>query len=396
MNQPESQFLPPEGVTPLDQASELVRLADARQPRSSRVMVRDLLDRGLLEAEDSAWLARPVSPLDPRTGFDRVEGMLLGLAIGDALGRPEGGAGWERRARFGERRDYLPNTHTGLPLGYPSDDTQLAFWTVEHLLAHGHVEPEALARAFTAGGRIFGIGHTVREALGRLKRGIPWEKAGPRSAGNGALMRIAPVLLPHLRQPSPDLWSDALLAGMVTHNDRASNASCVAMVRVLWDLLSMQSAPDPSWWVQAWVEPAREIEGATRYRARSPRFSDWDGPLWRFVEEQVPAALARGLDDVDDTGWHSGAYLLETVPTVLFLLSRYGDDPEEALVRAATDTWDNDTVAALVGAAVGALHGRAGLPRRWVEKHSGCIRRGDDGTIFRLLDQARERFWDRT
>ena len=357
--------------------------------------VRELFDRGLLEAEDSDWLTRPVPPLEPEPDLDRVDGMLWGLAVGDSLGRPEGVPPQARRARYGDRRDYLPNSHTGLAMGYPSDDTQLAFWTVEHLLAHGGLEPGTLVRDFLAGGRVFGLGQTLKEVFRRVQAGVPWEQAGLRSAGNGALMRIAPVLLPHLLHPSPQLWSDALLAGMVTHNDRASNASCVAMVRILWDLLSMTAPPEPSWWVDAWVETARAVEGTTRYRSQAPRFAGWEGPLWRFVEEQVPAALARGLDDVDEAGWYSGPYLLETVPSVLFLLARYAHDPEEALVRAATDTWDNDTVAALVGAAVGALHGRSALPRRWVEKHTGCIRLGDEGAIPQLIRRVLNGFGGR-
>jgi len=52
-------------------------------------------------------------------------------------------------------------------------------------------------------------------------------------------------------------------------------------------------------------------------------------------------------------GWYSGSYLLETVPSVLYILMRHGDDPQEAIVRAV-----NDTNSAIAGAAVGALHGR--------------------------------------
>jgi ADP-ribosylglycohydrolase len=73
---------------------------------------------------------------------------------------------------------------------------------------------------------------------------------------------------------------------------------------------------------------------------------------------------------------------------------RHGHDPEEAVVRAANDTWDNDTVAAVVGAAVGALHGRAVLPRRWLDGLSGRTASSDDGRVFDLLASARHRFWD--
>jgi hypothetical protein len=56
-------------------------------------------------------------------------------------------------------------------------------------------------------------------------------------------------------------------------------------------------------------------------------------------------------------------------------------------------TKDNDTVAAIVGAAVGALHGRAGLPARWIDNLLGRTTASDDGHIFRLLEATRRKWW---
>ena len=67
--------------------------------------------------------------------------------------------------------------------------------------------------------RIFGIGGTVKEFIRNYKNDVYWYKAGPKRAGNGALMRIPPVIVPHLRDPSPALWADAALCAMITHND---------------------------------------------------------------------------------------------------------------------------------------------------------------------------------
>ena len=67
-------------------------------------------------------------------------------------------------------------------------------------------------------------------------------------------------------------------------------------------------------------------------------------------------------------------------------------DPEEALVRAVKDTKDNDTIAAIVGAAVGALHGAAALPERWVSGLPGKTRADDEGEVQRILAAARERW----
>jgi ADP-ribosyl-[dinitrogen reductase] hydrolase len=67
----------------------------------------------------------------------------------------------------------------------------------------------------------------------------------------------------------------------------------------------------------------------------------------------------------DGNQWCSGAFLLETVPTVLHVLARHGHDSAVAMVRAVNDTRDNDTIAAIVGASLGALHGYTALPERW-------------------------------
>ena len=68
---------------------------------------------------------------------------------------------------------------------------------------------------------------------------------------------------------------------------------------------------------------------------------------------------------------------------------KYADDPEEAIVRAVNDTKDNDTIAAIVGAAVGALHGKKGLPKRWINNLTGRTTLDDDGQVFKLLERAK-------
>jgi ADP-ribosylglycohydrolase len=208
-------------------------------------------------------------------------------------------------------------------------------------------------------------------------------------------MRIAPMLVPHLQEPSPELWVDTALSASITHNDSASIAACVAFISILWELLGRTEASEPQWWVDSYVRVAKELERREDYRPRGGDFPDYQGSLWRFVEEKVPAAFEQGLSTLEACeSWYSGAYLLETVPCVLYILMRHGDDPETAMVRAINDTRDNDTIAAIVGAAVGALHRREALPDRWVEKLTGRTTDSDDGRVFELIEEARERWWE--
>jgi hypothetical protein len=76
------------------------------------------------------------------------------------------------------------------------------------------------------------------------------------------------------------------------------------------------------------------------------------------------------------------------------ILMRHGDNLEEAIVRAVNDTYDNDTCAAIVGAAVGALHGRVAIPEDWLWGLCGCTGRDDYRQVYRLLRRARRLWWD--
>ena len=339
-----------------------------------------------------AILSSP-APASACRPWDRVRGMLLGLAIGDALGNTsEGLLPSQRRERHGEIRDYLPNHHAGGRLvGLPSDDTQLAFWTLEQLIEDGELVPGNLARRFCSG-RIFGLGSTVRAFLERFnEQGLPWDEAGVASAVNGALMRIAPILIPHLRQPGRRLWSDTVLATIITHTDAAAIAASVGFVALLWDALAMTRPPEPRWWLNGFLQIAEPLEPAgSTYRTRGGRYAGHDGRFVDFVSDRVSDAWKRGLDTLTACNeWYSGAYLLETMPSVLYILMRHGHDPEEAMVRAVNDTRDNDTVAAIVGAAVGALHGTQALPERWRHGLLGRIRENDDGRAGALIQLAK-------
>ena len=194
-----------------------------------------LLLNGKIKVRHGSIFENPADPMPYDFDFKRFEGMMLGLAIGDALGNTtEGSLPKNRRERHGEIRDYLPNHYAkGQHIGLPSDDTQLSFWTLEQIIKDNGFNPENLANRFTKD-RILGIGATVRKFLHNFKSGKPWYECGPEFAGNGALMRIAPMVVPHLKKGGSDVWVDTALSAMMTHNDSASNAACVSFTAMLW------------------------------------------------------------------------------------------------------------------------------------------------------------------
>lgn len=332
------------------------------------------------------------------TGFNRAEGMLLGLAIGDSLGNTsEGRHPEERLMKHGEIRSYLPNRRAnGRRIGLPSDDSQMSFWTLEQMIEDRGVVPANIAECFTWR-PIKGIGSTVAAYLDNYRYGEPWYQAGIPSAGNGAIMRIAPMMLPYLRQPSEAMWADVALVSMITHRDSVSISSCLAFVSMLWDLLGMANAPDPDWYARSFIDVTAKLEMRAVYRVNSERYCSYRGNLSDYVRFIIRDAISNDWPVLKACNtWYSGAYLLETIPSVLYILMKHGHDPEEALVRAVNDTWDNDTVGALVGAAVGALHGIEAFPGKWVNKLTGRTGDNDDGRMCELLAQARELWWEKS
>src|SRR5262245_5354463 len=177
--------------------------------------------------------------LDDLRQNQRIEGMLLGLAVGDALGHS---TEWKydadaRHREFGTIVDHIaPGNSTP---GRISDDTQLSFWTLQCLLDRGHFDFETLTQCFVARrDRIVGMGRNTSAALmrhaERFRTGSPaiHECAGDPlvdGRGNGAVMRLAPLILPHVRKPSPTLYVDLVMAALVTHGHPAALAATVAL-----------------------------------------------------------------------------------------------------------------------------------------------------------------------
>jgi ADP-ribosylglycohydrolase len=361
-------------------------------------LLQDLIANGAIRICDSSIFSKTPKTLPSDFYFDKVEGMLLGIAIGDALGATtEGKLPADRHILFGEIRNYTPGKRSdNREVGVPTDDTQMTFWTLRQLLEDGGLIPDNLAKSFCKY-HIMGIGSGTKRFVANYKdKHKPWYAAGGNEAGNGALMRIAPIVVPYLENPHPSMYADAALDTMITHNAFCSTSTSVAFVHILWQLFTLSSIPEPQWWLDTYCSVAQELEGAASYHPRAQPITDYNGPLWQFIDKVVRDALRKKMTVLEACNWWgSGAYLLETVPSVLYILASHADNPEEAIVRAVNDTRDNDTIASIVGAAVGALHGLKGIPDRWIDGLTGRIRGNDDGEVFKLIFKAKKAFWSR-
>jgi ADP-ribosyl-[dinitrogen reductase] hydrolase len=359
----------------------------------------------------------------------RIEGMLWGVAVGDALGHstefkydPT-----TRHERFGTILDHL--SHGDDRVGSISDDAQMTFWTVESLLEHGRFEFDQLARKFVERREwIVGRGTNTNDSLLRHRRRLHGEAlsilecvGNPKQEGrgNGALMRFAPLILPHVRAPSRQLWEDCVLSALITHGNTVALSASVAMTGLLWEQLKHNQAQDDAaeGWLDKYLTLAGDLENERLPMPLNtdpiPKWYDgFRGTLCDFLDGPVRKNFRRGVELRDACslgGFGSRADCTQTVPAVLYILMCHSDSFESAMIAAVNDTKDNDTTAAIVGALMGARHGLSAIRRRWIAGiRSDCLHgkprstsveavthNGEDRELIdRLVSQAVQRFCD--
>lgn len=264
-------------------------------------------------------------------GWQRVEGMLRGHFYGERLVR-------------GPRA----------PLG---EGAALSLATLQMVASGREFEAMELAQALRNQPLLHPT-NSQQKFRSRYDQGIRrLSQLGSPTAGCAALRRICPLLLiPAAGRPG-DLWQLVAAATVITHRDELAITAALGYCALLWDLLQMDRPPAPRWYRQRFHQAIRPHSFA-RYRGQWRGIQGWQGSLSDFLDG--PMARASIHDWTAERAlqtWGSGAYLLEQVPSALYILERHGHDPHQALREALRNTHEPDTLAMLVGAAVGALHG---------------------------------------
>ena len=314
------------------------RVRDARSPYA--------IESTLQEAHVARCSARAPS-VPPRTDAairDRALGAFLGLAAGDAVGTT-----LEFRSRDAQPRldDMIGGGPFALPPGAWTDDTAMAFAFADSLAATGTLDCRDLMDRFvrwwqdgeySCTGTCFDIGNATSRALSRyLHTGDPFAgSTDPRTAGNGSLMRLAPVALRFWNDP-PLLTATAADQSRTTHGAEEAVDAC----RAFAELLAEAIAGSPR---TALLAP-RPFEGA-------PAVAGIVAGSWR----------GRRRSEIRSSG-----YVVHTLEAAVWSLARTGDFRSAVLV-AANLADDADTVAAVTGQLAGALYGLSGIPDRLLER----------------------------
>jgi ADP-ribosylglycohydrolase len=283
---------------------------------------------------------------------ERIEGGLLGLLIGDALGVPYE---FHFAAQIPEPAliEFTPppgfsRAHPGVPPGTWSDDGAHALCLLASLLDRNGLDLEDLGRRLVnwyelgymaVDGKVFDVGIQTREALANVRAGVPALEAGPRGVranGNGSLMRVLPLALWHLGDDSA-LARDAMLQSRVTHGHLRSQVCCA--LYCLWARRTLEGAAD------AWAE------ALATFRALYPEGSEPRAELESSVQPDSP-----------DLGKGSG-YVVDCLRSARDCLAA---GSYERVVKAAVALGDDtDTTAAVAGGIAGLRDGIQAIPERW-------------------------------
>jgi ADP-ribosyl-[dinitrogen reductase] hydrolase len=171
---------------------------------------------------------------------DRYRGALLGLAVGDALGTT---LEFSRPGTFEPIHDMVGGGPFGLEPGQWTDDTSMALCLAESLLERDGFDATDQMRRYvrwrreghlSSTGACFDIGSTVSRALNRFEEtGEAYAgSTDPRSAGNGSIMRLAPVPLFYAGDEATAIRRSAD-SSRTTHGAREAVDACRYMAALL-------------------------------------------------------------------------------------------------------------------------------------------------------------------
>ena len=177
---------------------------------------------------------------------------------------------------------------------------------------------------------------------------------GSRSAGCAALRRVCPFLVTGRRFPQ----FDAAFATMLTHSDSLAMAAAAGYTTLLGELLRCPELPDPGFYLTTFVRAIEGMEKGDPYTCNAPAFRGWTGYLVDFLPHAIELARSNSYTLAEaKEAWGSGPYLMEVLPNVLYALELHASDPWKAMDEVSQGSMEADTLAMLVGACVGALHG---------------------------------------
>lgn len=277
---------------------------------------------------------------------ERFRGCLLGLAVGDAVGTT---VEFQRPGTFEPLKDMLGGGPFGLAPGQWTDDTSMALCLASSLVERGEFDPQdqmdrycrwANTGYLSSTGRCFDIGNTVASALRRYRRdGNPYAgSTDPNTAGNGCIMRLAPVAMYYY----PDVDAAERFAAESSRTTHGAN-ECIDACRLFARVI------------------CRALSGCSKLDVLT-------GDADSFTAgERISAIANASYLTKPKSAIRGSGYVVESLEAALWAFART-ESFEDAILAAANLGDDADTTAAVCGQVAGAYYGVAGIPRHWLER----------------------------
>ncbi len=284
-----------------------------------------------------------MTPDDPIDLHDRLVGTLLGIALGDALGLPaEGMSATAIARRFGR----LDRFRLLGSIGFVSDDTEQSALIAQAIARHPD-DVDLCVGVFRRSllgwfGRLpWGVGRATILSCARIALGI--RPTGVRSAGNGAAMRAA-VVGTFFREDAENRLAFGRALAEVTHLDirAVEGALYVAEIAAACSRRPGDVSPFVCQAEGRRVVTDPELAGAID-RARS-----------------LAESGASVLEAAHECG--TSGFVVQTLAFATFAFLRHAGDVFATLVDAVSVGGDSDSIGAILGGWLGALHGESGLP----------------------------------
>lgn len=274
--------------------------------------------------------------------LQRYRGAMLGLAVGDALGTS---VEFCPRGSFTPLTDMCGGGPFGLAAGAWTDDTSMALCLAESLLQRGGFDArDQMGRYMnwwqwgylSSTGVCFDIGMTVQAALSRYAAdGNPFAgDTDPRSAGNGSIMRLAPVVLFYFPDQA-QVWKYSAQSSQTTHAAAEAVEAC--------QLLGMALM--------------RALQGQDKAQILQLADLDWQQDSLRTLASA--AYLHKSREQISGSG-----YVLQSLEAALWCFA-HSRSYDEAVLLAANLGDDADTTAAVAGQLAGAYYGEEGINASW-------------------------------
>jgi ADP-ribosylglycohydrolase len=280
---------------------------------------------------------------------------MLGLAVGDALGTT---LEFKLPGSFKPIDDMVGGGPFGLEPGQWTDDTSMALCLAESLIEQKGFNPTDQLQKYLAWyrnghlsstGKCFDIGNTVRDALHKFERTtLPYcGSKDPRSAGNGSIMRLAPVPLFYANTPREAIERSG-------ESSRTTHA--------------VPEAVDACRYFGALIVGA--VHGATKDEILSNHFAP-DKGIWdeKPLNPKI-AEIAAGSFKINNPPLIQGTgYVVRSLEAALWAFFNSSTFKEGALLAVNLGD-DADTTGAVYGQLAGAYYGESGIPEEWLSKLS--------------------------